>query len=221
MRAVGGWAVAAVTLAIAASGLIARAGQTTAQSTVEDALTNRARGIHERVLTLDTHNDINPENFTTDRNYTQDLGNQVNLPKMFEGGLDASFFIVYVGQDRTDTAFTPAGYDRAYKQAIDKFDAIHRLTASKSRPTRSVSHSPRLMRGKSTRLDARSPSLVSRTDIRSARISDGSRSSTTAVRAICRWRTTATVSSRTRTLAKPRAGNGTVFRRSANRPLPS
>jgi membrane dipeptidase len=127
MRAVGGWAVAAVTLAIAATGLIARAGQTTAQSTVEDALTNRARAIHERVLTLDTHNDINPENFTADRNYTQDLGNQVNLPKMFAGGLDASFFIVYVGQDRTDTAFTPAGYDRAYKQAIDKFEAIHRL----------------------------------------------------------------------------------------------
>jgi membrane dipeptidase len=127
MRAVGWWAVAAVTLAIAASGLIARAGQTTAQSTVEDALTNSARAIHERVLTLDTHNDINPENFTTDRNYTQDLGNQVNLPKMFAGGLDASFFIVYVGQDRTDTAFTAAGYDRAYKQAIDKFDAIHRL----------------------------------------------------------------------------------------------
>src|SRR4029453_12913220 len=124
MRAVGGWAFAAVTLAIAATGLIARAGQTTAQSTVEDALTNRARAIHERVLTLDTHNDINPENFTADRNYTQDLGNQVNLPKMFAGGLDASFFIVYVGQG----PLTPEGYDNAYKQAIAKFDAIHRLT---------------------------------------------------------------------------------------------
>jgi membrane dipeptidase len=57
-----------------------------------------------------------------------DLGNQVNLPKMIKGGLDASFFIVYVGQSTGEDAFTPAGYDRAYKSAIEKFDAIHRLT---------------------------------------------------------------------------------------------
>ena len=47
---------------------------------------------------------------------------------MIKGGLDASFFIVYVGQDTGPDAFTPAGYDRAYKSAIEKFDAIHRLT---------------------------------------------------------------------------------------------
>jgi membrane dipeptidase len=57
-----------------------------------------------------------------------DLGNQVNLPKMIKGGLDASFFVVYVGQDTSADAFTPAGYERAYKSAIEKFDAIHRLT---------------------------------------------------------------------------------------------
>ena len=58
----------------------------------------RARAIHDRVIALDTHDDINPRDFTTERNYTQRLENQVNLPKMKEGGLDASFFIVYVGQ---------------------------------------------------------------------------------------------------------------------------
>jgi membrane dipeptidase len=94
----------------------------------DDAVTARARGIHERVMTLDTHNDISPNNFTAECNYTQDLGNQVNLPKMIKGGLDASFFIVYVGQDTGPDAFTPAGYDRAYRSAIEKFDAIHRLT---------------------------------------------------------------------------------------------
>jgi membrane dipeptidase len=94
----------------------------------EDALTTKARGIHERVMTLDTHNDISANNFTAECNYTMDLGNQVNLPRMIKGGLDASFFIVYVGQDSGPDAFTPAGYDRAYKQAIEKFDAIHRLT---------------------------------------------------------------------------------------------
>jgi membrane dipeptidase len=44
---------------------------------------------------------------------------------MEQGGLDASFFIVYVGQ-RDD--FTPEGYRRAYDAAMEKFRAIHRLT---------------------------------------------------------------------------------------------
>ena len=90
----------------------------------EDALTQKARGIHERVMTLDTHDDISANNFTAECNYTMDLGNQVNLPKMIKGGLDASFFIVYVGQGD----LTAEGYANAYKQAVEKFDAIHRLT---------------------------------------------------------------------------------------------
>ena len=45
----------------------------------EQALVTRARAIHERVITLDTHNDISPNDFQWSRNYTQDLGNQVNL----------------------------------------------------------------------------------------------------------------------------------------------
>src|SRR5213594_2032845 len=87
-------------------------------------LVARARAIHERVIALDTHNDIDPRNFTADCNYTMRLTTQVNLPKMKEGGLDVSFFIVYVGQGE----LTPAGYEAAYRAAIAKFDAIHRLT---------------------------------------------------------------------------------------------
>jgi membrane dipeptidase len=98
------------------------------QPAADEALIAKARQIHDRVITLDTHNDINPGNFTAERNYTQDLGNQVNLPKMIKGGLDASFFIVYVGQNRGENAFTKEGYDNAYRQAIEKFEAIHRLT---------------------------------------------------------------------------------------------
>ena len=112
---------------ILAAGILTR--PTIAQQTpADDALVAKARQIHERVITLDTHNDIGTNNFTAERNYTQDLGNQVNLPKMFKGGLDASFFIVYVGQNRSPEAFTKAAYDDAYKQAIEKFEAIHRLT---------------------------------------------------------------------------------------------
>ena len=112
------WVSGRVAAVLATAGLVAQ----------DDALTAKARGIHERVMTLDTHNDISPTNFTAVCNYTMDLGNQVNLPKMIKGGLDASFFIVYVGQDTGADAFTPAGYDRAYQSAIEKFDAIHRLT---------------------------------------------------------------------------------------------
>ncbi|MFN0729956.1 dipeptidase [Polaribacter gochangensis] len=92
--------------------------------TMSAELLAKAKGIHERVMTLDTHNDINVNNFTDEKNYTQDLGNQVNLPKMIAGGLDVSWFIVYTGQgDLTDE-----GFDKAYKNAISKFDAIHKLT---------------------------------------------------------------------------------------------
>jgi len=109
----GFWAVVTAA-ALATAGLAAQ----------DDALTAKARGIHDRVMTLDTHDDINPANFTAECNYTRDLGNQVNLPKMIKGGLDASFFIVYVGQGE----LTPKGYEDAYRLAIEKFDAIHRLT---------------------------------------------------------------------------------------------
>ncbi len=88
------------------------------------ALSAKAKLIHDRVLKLDTHNDIDPANFTADCNYKMRLTTQVNLPKMVEGGMDVSFMIVYVGQG----PLTPEGFDGAYRQAIAKFDAIHRLT---------------------------------------------------------------------------------------------
>ncbi len=90
----------------------------------EAELVTRARGIHDRVITLDTHDDINTTNFTADHNYTSDLDTQVNLPKMEEGGLDVAWFVVFTGQGELNDS----GYARAYENAIDKFDAIHRLT---------------------------------------------------------------------------------------------
>jgi membrane dipeptidase len=126
------WTFAAVLCAVSAGNLPLRARQPPppqkAAPTADAALVAKAKGIHDRVIALDTHNDISPTNFQFSRNYTQDLGNQVNLPKMKKGGLDASFFIVYVGQATGDDAFEPAGYQRAYDAAIEKFEAIHRLT---------------------------------------------------------------------------------------------
>ncbi len=90
----------------------------------EDALVAKARKIHAEVITLDTHNDISTANFTDKVNYTQELPTQVNLPKMQRGGLDVSWMVVFTGQGE----LTDEGYKRAYANAIDKFDAIHRLT---------------------------------------------------------------------------------------------
>ena len=105
-------------------GQTAPAAPAAAKTPAEEALIKKAHAIHDKVIALDTHNDISPANFTAERNYTQRLDTQVNLPKMIEGGLDASFFIVYTGQG----PLTPEGYDAAYKEAIAKFDAVHRLT---------------------------------------------------------------------------------------------
>jgi membrane dipeptidase len=98
--------------------------RTSAAQANDAALIAKAKLIHDRVLKLDTHNDIDPANFTADCNYTMRLSTQVNLPKMVEGGMDVSFMIVYVGQG----PLTPEGFDGAYRQAVAKFDAIHRLT---------------------------------------------------------------------------------------------
>ena len=89
-----------------------------------DELVARAKKIHERVITLDTHVDISPDNFTPQTNYLTTPDTQVDLPRMEAGGLDAAFFIVYVGQG----PLTEEGYAAAYKAAMEKFDAIHWMT---------------------------------------------------------------------------------------------
>ena len=100
-------------------------------SRAEDPLIKKARAIHEKVITLDTHIDFAPGDLAGERNYSQRLETQFNLPKMIDGGLDALFFSIYVGQTReaqNPDAFQAAGYERAYKAAIEKFDAVHRFT---------------------------------------------------------------------------------------------
>jgi len=90
----------------------------------DPGLLARARVIHERAITMDTHVDINAANFTPERSYATRLMTQVDLVKMEEGGLDAAFLVVYVGQQQD---FSPAGFARAQGQAMQKFEAIHRL----------------------------------------------------------------------------------------------
>ena len=94
-----------------------------AQSDYDQKTIDKARQIHESVITIDTHNDISVSNFTHEKNYTMELNTQVNLPKMDKGGLDVTWLIVYTGQGE----LTTEGYAKAAKNATDKFEAIHRL----------------------------------------------------------------------------------------------
>ena len=110
---------------LASVGMLASiSGIAGAQQPTDPALEAKARAIHDRVIALDTHVDIDPKNFTTAHpNYTDRLSTQVNLPKMIEGGLDAVFFSIYVGQG----PLTAEGYQRAYEADMEKFAAVHRL----------------------------------------------------------------------------------------------
>jgi len=83
-----------------------------------------AKALHDRIITLDTHNDFSNAHFVEDKNYTMRLKSQVNLPKMVEGGLDVSWLIVYTGQGE----LSDEGYAYAHQKALKKFDSIHRLT---------------------------------------------------------------------------------------------
>ncbi|MEK6755934.1 MAG: membrane dipeptidase, partial [Bacteroidota bacterium] len=90
----------------------------------QEELVALAKGIHERTLTIDTHDDISAD-FATEKD---DVGSpenrrQISLPKMRNGGLDVEFFVVFTGTgDRSAESF-----EAAYKTAIGRFDAIHRL----------------------------------------------------------------------------------------------
>ena len=75
------------------------------------------------IITIDTHIDINVENFTDSLNYTMNTDTQFNLPNMVEGDLDVAWLVVYTAQGELNEE----GYKAAYENAISKFDAIDRL----------------------------------------------------------------------------------------------
>jgi membrane dipeptidase len=92
----------------------------------DPALETRARAIHDRVMTLDTHVDI-PLDYAT---HKADPGGftalQNDLPKMRAGGLDAAFFIVYTPQG----PLTDEGYAKAREIAFTRLAAIHRFASA-------------------------------------------------------------------------------------------
>lgn len=95
----------------------------------EEALEAQAREIHEKVLTVDTHSDTPSLMVRSgwDIGVRHEPGErrsgQVDLPRMKEGGLDAEFFAVFIGQG----ARTPEGYELAQERASLLLEAIHKM----------------------------------------------------------------------------------------------
>lgn len=113
-----------LTLAAAALSLAGAAAHAATMS--EAQVEAKARAIQDRVISLDTHVDI-PLNYATSEmdpgGFTSD---QVDLPKMRAGGLDAAFLIVYTPQG----PLTDDGYAEARAIAQTRWRAIVRLTAA-------------------------------------------------------------------------------------------
>lgn len=90
----------------------------------EKSVLSHARALQRRIVTLDSHVDIPPDYTKVPEHDPGRLtGMQVDLPKMHRGGMDAAFFIVYVGQGPR----TPEGYEAAKDAALLKFTAIRRM----------------------------------------------------------------------------------------------
>ena len=91
----------------------------------ERELIDRAKVIHERALTLDTHVDIKVTYATAELDPGIDNPKlKCDLVKMNKGGMDGVFLIVYAKQGQRDAE----GYNKAYETAMVRFNAIKRLT---------------------------------------------------------------------------------------------
>jgi membrane dipeptidase len=95
----------------------------------EEALIARAGEIHERVLTVDTHADTPSRMLREDWDIAErhepgqrESGN-IDIPRMKEGGLDAEFFAVFVGQG----LLTSESYTRARERANRLLDVVHKM----------------------------------------------------------------------------------------------
>jgi membrane dipeptidase len=113
--------------------------QATTPPRTEVEVLAHADALHARLLTLDTHKDIEPqlapdqlptdpatrEQFRAKYDPSVRGSQQVDFPKMREGGYDCAFFIVYVDQRQLNDG----GYRRALAEANAKFDAIDRMVA--------------------------------------------------------------------------------------------
>jgi membrane dipeptidase len=95
------------------------------QPDASDNQIKKSLKIHKKVFTVDSHTDTPLDLFRGSADLLENTdpakdNPRVDLKKMKEGGLDAAFFAVFIGQsDRT-----PEGYARAKAKALAIFDTI-------------------------------------------------------------------------------------------------
>ena len=92
-------------------------------------LESEAKEIHESVLTVDSHCDTplmmlrGEWDIGIRHEPTQRRSGKIDLPRMKEGGIDAAFFAVFVGQGER----TSQGYEKARERAQDLLSLIHKM----------------------------------------------------------------------------------------------
>ncbi len=95
----------------------------------EDKLIARAKEIHRRILTIDSHCDtpmmmLRPGWDIGQRHDPgQKESGKIDLPRMREGGLDGLFFGIYVGQG----PLTEEGYAKARERARQLIQVVHKM----------------------------------------------------------------------------------------------
>jgi hypothetical protein len=107
----------------------------------QDALWNSLKGdtammveyVHRKILTIDTHVDtplrLLRGNFDlAKRNDARQGGGKLDFPRMKEGGLDAVFFAVFLGQG----ALTKDAYEVALRRTLEIFETIETALAKTS-----------------------------------------------------------------------------------------
>ncbi|MFC2118225.1 membrane dipeptidase [Bacteroidota bacterium] len=91
----------------------------------EEEIIAKAAKIHEKVFTIDTHCDTPMKLGNYDMGVKHDSrqgGGKIDYPRMKEGGLDAEFFAVFIGQgERSDEA-----HARVKERALKVFANIHK-----------------------------------------------------------------------------------------------
>lgn len=96
------------------------------QLSEEEKLVKKALKIHHRIFTVDSHTDT-PLSFVRgsfdigkSHNSRED-GSKIDFPRMKQGGLDAAFFAVFLGQGPR----TEDGYKKAFTKANEIFDSVY------------------------------------------------------------------------------------------------
>jgi len=90
----------------------------------------KARELHARMLTVDTHSDTAFSLLRTDwkigdrHDPSLRASGKIDLPRMREGGLDAEFFAAFVGQG----PLTPEAYVKAKDRALQVVEAVRKMT---------------------------------------------------------------------------------------------